>query len=43
MKLTGPARTEALSGDEKAGTRERTEDKAGGVRVELRVRPSPGL
>jgi len=39
MKLTGPACTEAMSGAEEAGRRERTEDNAGGVRVELRVRP----
>jgi len=39
MKLTGPACTEAMSGAEKAGTRERAEDNAGGVRVERRVRP----
>ena len=39
MKLTGPACTEALSEAEEAGRRERAEDSAGGVRVELRVRP----
>jgi len=39
MKLTGPACTEALSGAEEARRRERAEDGAGGVRVELRVRP----
>jgi len=39
MKLTGPACTEALSGAEEDGTRERAEDNAGGVRVELGVRP----
>ena len=39
MKLTGPACTETMSEAEKAGTRERAEDNAGGVRVELRVRP----
>ena len=38
MKLTGPACTEALSEAEKAGTRERAEGNAGGVRVERRVR-----
>jgi hypothetical protein len=38
MKLTGPACTEALNEAEEAGTRERTEDSAGGVRVELGVR-----
>jgi len=38
MKLTGPACTEAMSGAEEAGRRERAEDNAGGVRVELRVR-----
>ena len=38
MKLTGPACTEALSEAEEAGTREGTEDSAGGVRVERRVR-----
>ena len=43
MKLTGPACTEALSGAEKAGTRERAEGNAGGVRVERKVRPSPKL
>jgi len=37
MKLTGPACTEAMSGAEKAGTRERAEDNAGGVRVERRL------
>jgi hypothetical protein len=41
MKLTGPACTEAMSGAEEAGRRERAEGKAGGVRVERRVRPSP--
>jgi len=40
MKLTGPACTEALSGTEEAGRRERAEDSAGGVRVERRVRPT---
>jgi hypothetical protein len=39
MKLTGPACTEALNEAEKAERRERAEDNAGGVRVELRVRP----
>ena len=39
MKLTGPACTEATSGAEEAGSGERTEGNAGGVRVELRVRP----
>jgi hypothetical protein len=39
MKLTGPACTKALNGDEEAGRRERTGDNAGGVRVERRVRP----
>ena len=43
MKLTGPAWTEALSGAEKARTRERTEGNAGGVRVERRVRHAPTL
>jgi DNA-binding HxlR family transcriptional regulator len=38
MKLTGPACTEALNEVEEAGRRERTEGKAGGVRVERRVR-----
>jgi hypothetical protein len=38
MELTGPACTEALSGAEEAGRRERAEDNAGGVRVELGVR-----
>jgi hypothetical protein len=38
MKLTGPACTEALNGAEEARRRERAEDSAGGVRVELRVR-----
>ena len=38
MKLTGPACTEAMSGAEEAGRRERTEDSAGGVRVEREVR-----
>jgi hypothetical protein len=41
MKLTGPACTEALNEAEEAGRRERAEDNAGGVRVELRVRPMP--
>jgi hypothetical protein len=40
MKLTGHACTEALSGAEEAGTRERTEGNAGEVRVELKVRQS---
>ena len=39
MKLTGPPCTEARSGVEEAGRRERAEDSAGGVRVELGVRP----
>ena len=39
VKWNGRACTEALSEAEKAGTRERTEGNAGGVRVELRVRP----
>ena len=38
MKLTGPDCTEALSGAEEAERRERAEDRAGGVRVERRVR-----
>jgi hypothetical protein len=38
MKLTCPACTEATSEAEEAGRRERTEDNAGGVRVERRVR-----
>ena len=38
MKLTGPACTEAMSGAEEDGTRERAEGNAGGVRVERRVR-----
>jgi len=38
MKLTGHACTEALNEAEEAGTRERTDDNAGGVRVERRVR-----
>jgi hypothetical protein len=38
MKLTGPACTEATSGAEEAGRRERAEGSAGGVRVERRVR-----
>jgi hypothetical protein len=42
MKLTGPAGTEALNEAEEAGKRERAEDNAGGVRVELRVRRSNG-
>ena len=40
MKLTGPACTEALNEAEEAVRRERTEDNAGGVRVELGVRPT---
>jgi hypothetical protein len=43
MKLTGPACTEATSGAEEAGTRERAEDNAGGVRVERRVRRVQGI
>ena len=39
MKLTGPACTKALDEAEEDGTRERAEDSAGGVRVELTVRP----
>ena len=35
MKLTGPACTEATSEAEEAKRRERAEDSAGGVRVEL--------
>ena len=38
MKLTGPACAEALNEAEEAGTRERAEGNAGGVRVERRVR-----
>ena len=38
MKLTGPACTEATSGAKEAGRGERAEGKAGGVRVERRVR-----
>ena len=38
MKVTSPACTEALNGAEEARTRERTEDNAGGVRVEREVR-----
>jgi len=38
MKLTGPACTETLGGAEEDERRERAEDNAGGVRVELRVR-----
>ena len=40
MKLTGPSCTEAMNGAEEAERRERAEDSAGGVRVELRVRPA---
>ena len=40
MKLTGHARTGAMSGAEEAVRRERAEDNAGGVQVELRVRPT---
>ena len=40
MKLTGPACTETLDGAEKARTRKRKPDNAGGVRVERRVRPA---
>jgi hypothetical protein len=39
MKLTGPACAEAMNEAEEARRRERAEDNAGGVRVELRVRP----
>jgi len=39
MKLTGPACTETMSEAEEAERRERTEDSAGGVQVERRVRP----
>ena len=38
MKLTGPACTEALNEAEEAERRERAEDNAGVVRVELGVR-----
>jgi hypothetical protein len=38
MKLTGPACIEAMNGAEEAGSGERAEDNAGGVRVERRVR-----
>ena len=38
MELTGHACTEAMNEAEEAGRRERAEDNAGGVRVELRVR-----
>ena len=38
MKLTGPACAEAMSEAEEAERRERAEDSAGGVRVELGVR-----
>jgi len=37
MKLTGHACTETTSGAEEGGRRERTEDNAGGARVERRV------
>jgi hypothetical protein len=43
MKLTGPACAEAMNEAEEAERRERAEDSAGGVRVELRVRPMPIL
>ena len=43
MRLTGTACAETLSGAEEAGTRERAKGNAGGVRVELTVRPSPSL
>ena len=43
MKLTGPACTEALNEAEEAERRERAGDSAGGVRVELRVRPPVSL
>jgi len=39
MELTGPACTETMSEAEEAERRERAEGNAGGVRVELRVRP----
>ena len=38
MKLTGPACTEATNEAEEVRRRERADDNAGGVRVELRVR-----
>jgi len=38
MKLSGPTCTEETCGAEEAGRRERAEGKAGGVRVERRVR-----
>jgi len=38
MELTGHACTEAMNEAEEAERRERSEDNAGGVRVELRVR-----
>jgi len=43
MELTGHTFTEAVSGTEEAGTRERTEGKAGGARLERRVRPLLGV
>ena len=43
MKLTGPAYAEAISGAEEAERRERAKGNAGGVRVELRVRPHQSL
>ena len=39
MKLTGPAWAETLSEAEEVETSRRAEDTAGGVRVELGVRP----
>jgi hypothetical protein len=42
-ELTGPACGEAMSGDEKDGTRERKSGNAGVVRVERRVRQSHEL
>jgi len=39
MRLTGPACTEALSRAGIADCEKRAENMAGGVRVELRVRP----
>ena len=43
MKLTGPACIETLNEAEKSEPRDMKPDRAGWVRVEPTVRPSPGL
>ena len=41
MKLTGPTGGWAMSRDEKSRPQESAEDRAGWVRVERQVRPTP--